>query len=191
MFGGVLTHTTLLARLADGNDPAAWSEFHSRYGDLIRGFCQRRGLQPADAEDIHQEVLLALSKSMPGFKYDPTKGLFRSYLKTVVVNAISRRFSQKPPVSPLSRVPEPGASGEEEHWEAEWRAYHFQRAMRTVAGEFSESDLSAFDLYAVQGKDAKEAAATVGISVDAVYQAKSRILKRLSAIIDQQIVEEG
>ncbi len=191
MFGGVVTHTTLLARLADGSDPAAWSEFHSRYGDLIRGFCQRRGLQPADAEDVRQEVLLALSKAMPGFRYDPAKGLFRSYLKTVVVHAISRRFSQKPTASPLSRVPEPGASGEEEHWEAEWRAYHFQRAMRAVSSEFSESDLSAFDLYAVQGRDAKDAALAVGISVDAVYQAKSRILRRLSAIIDQQIGEEG
>lgn len=69
------THATLLARLATGGDEA-WSEFASRYGLLIRGFARRRGLSESDCDDVVQETLLALSKAMPSFKYDPAKGLF-------------------------------------------------------------------------------------------------------------------
>ena len=66
MSAQLTTHTTLLARLAKGDDSSAWQEFNDRYGQLIRGFARRRGLQPADCDDVAQEVLLGLSKAMPG-----------------------------------------------------------------------------------------------------------------------------
>lgn len=186
------THTTLLARLANAKDDAAWSEFHARYGDLIRGFCRRRGLQPADIEDVEQDVLLSLTKVMPGFVYDPSKGLFRSYLKTVVVNAISRRFRQNSASDGLSRfesdIP---AADDEDQWESEWRQYHMRTALKRIAAEFSDSDRQAFDLYAVNGLDANETAKKLGISIDSVYQAKSRIVRRLGEIIEMQVSQEG
>lgn len=188
-----VTHTSLLARLAEGADPRAWTEFLARYGDLIRGCCFRRGLQGADAEDVQQDVLLSLSKAMPGFQYDPSRGLFRSYLKTVVMNAVSRRLLQKVSAQGLSGVSEPAGApaGDEEAWEQEWRQYHFRRAMATIEPEFSEGDRRAFTLYALEGRSVQEAAETLGISVDSVYQAKSRIVRRLSAVIEAQIGEEG
>ena len=72
------THTTLLARLSQGSDGAAWAEFHERYGELIRRFARSRSMQSSDCDDILQEVLLSLSKTMPTFQYDPTRGKFRS-----------------------------------------------------------------------------------------------------------------
>ena len=89
------THTSLLARLSDGVDPSAWKEFHDRYSDLILGFAHRYGLQSADRDDVAQEVLLSLSKAMEGFTYDPAKGKFRSYLKTVTLRTIFRILRQK------------------------------------------------------------------------------------------------
>lgn len=191
MLGQTATHTTLLARLSDGADGLAWVEFRERYAALIRGFCLKRGLQAADIEDIEQDVLLSLSKSMGQFQYDPAKGLFRSYLKTVVMNAISRKWRQNPSVTGLSQAEGVGAAGDDDTWEQEWRQYHFRRAMKTIESEHSESDRRAFMLYAVEGRSASEAATEVGISVDAVYQAKSRILKRLAAVIETQVAEEG
>ncbi|GJQ30808.1 MAG: DNA-directed RNA polymerase sigma-70 factor [Phycisphaerae bacterium] len=191
VFSQTATHSTLLARLADVGDFAAWVEFKGRYSELIRGFCVRRGLQAADIEDVEQEVLLSLSKAMGNFNYDPGKGLFRSYLKTVVNNAIARKWRQNPPAGGLSQAEGVGIDSDDDPWEQEWRQYHYRRAMRVIETEYAEADRRAFAMYAVEGRGAGEVAKELAMSVDAVYQAKSRILKRLSAIIEAQIADEG
>ncbi|MBI4717515.1 MAG: sigma-70 family RNA polymerase sigma factor [Planctomycetes bacterium] len=196
MFAQTTTHATLLAKVAEGSDPGAWREFCDRYGELIRGFARRQHVQPADCDDIVQDVLLALTKSMPGFQYDPARGRFRSYLKTAVLHAIFRRSCQKRGDVPLTSVESATGAADanpevDEVWEAEWRQYHLRLAMRMIAAEFNEADRAAFDAYAVQGRSALETAETMGMTVDQVYQAKSRILKRISRLIEAQTAEEG
>ncbi|MFZ4576665.1 MAG: sigma-70 family RNA polymerase sigma factor [Phycisphaerales bacterium] len=184
------THLSLLARLSKGVDARAWADFLERYGDLIRAVCVRRGLQGADAEDVLQDVLVSLSRSMPGFSYDPSKGRFRSYLCAVVSNAISRRMRQSGPVAGLPSAAE-AVPVEDDLWEEEWRQHHFRNAMRVVEQEFNPNDLSAFRMYAMEGRAVAVVGESLGMSVDAVYQAKSRVLKRLSAQIAAQVEEEG
>jgi RNA polymerase sigma-70 factor (ECF subfamily) len=196
MSAQVTTHTSLLLRLAEGSDSAAWREFHDRYGDLIRGFTWRRGLQRHECEDVVQDVLMSLTKAMPSFRYDPAKGKFRSYLKTATLRAVFRRSRQKCGEVNLRDIEEAtqvAASDDriEEEWEQEWRQYHLRQAMRVIEVEFSSADREAFQRYAVQGGDARETAAALNMSVDQVYQAKSRITKRLSEIIAAQVAEEG
>ena len=190
------THVSLLARVSAGDDPAAWREFCDRYGELIRNFAARRGLQSADRDDLMQDVLLALTKSMPGFQYDPSRGKFRSYLKTIVVRAVIKRICQSDAAIDLSRIDELSHAGMadadvDQQWELEWRQYHLRRAMDAVGSEFNTSDRAAFRAYAIDGEAADQVARRLGISVDAVYQAKSRVLRRLSALVEQQVEEEG
>ncbi len=196
VFSQLTTHVSLLARLSSGADPAAWREFCDRYGELIRGFASRRGLQPADCDDIIQDTLLALSKSMPHFSYQPEKGRFRSYLKTVVLHLIFRKSRQKRGEVPLEEIE--AAVGQaavhpdtDDQWEAEWRQYHLRLAMRTIEAEFNTQDRAAFDAYALAGRDVRETAESLNLSVDQVYQAKSRILKRLCRLVEEQVQEEG
>jgi len=191
-----MTHATLLARVSAGTDPAAWQEFCDRYAALIRGFAQRRGLQAADCDEVAQEALLALAKAMPNFQYDRSRGKFRSYLKTIVLHEIYRKSRQKHGEVSLGEVD--GAAAQavadpeiEQVWEAEWRQYHIRQAMSVIEMEFNEKDRAAFEAYAVAGREAAEVAAELAMSVDQVYQAKSRIMKRLSRIIQQQVEEEG
>ncbi len=190
------THATLLIRLQDEADSAAWREFDERYGELIRRFARRRDLQPADCDDVAQEVMLSLSKVMPGFQYNPSKGKFRSYLKTATLRAIFRRSQQKHgevalgSIEEATRIAEANAAVEEA-WELEWQRYHLRQAMRTLETEFSELDCKAFRYYAIDGHDARETAAEFNTSVDHVYHAKSRILKRLEKVIELQVREEG
>jgi RNA polymerase sigma-70 factor (ECF subfamily) len=199
MMGSVLgqttTHASLLARLSGNADKAAWVEFHERYADLIRGFARRRGVQPADCDDILQDVMMSLTKSMPGFAYDPAKGKFRSYLKTVVIHAIVRRSCQKKGDVPLesegAALNDNADEAQESQWESEWRQYHLRLAMKTILVEFNRADVSAFERYALGGEDARTTAAMLHLSVEQVFQAKSRILRRLSALIDLQVQEEG
>jgi RNA polymerase sigma-70 factor (ECF subfamily) len=190
------THTTLLARLAGAENTAAWHEFYERYGELLRGFAQRRRLQPADAEDVVQDVLLSLTKAMPDFRYDPAKGKFRSYLKTATLRAIFKRSHQRHGEVVLGDIEEAtriadAAADVEEAWEAEWRQYHLRIAMRAMELEFKKADLQAFQRYAVEGHDVRETAVALNMSVDGVYQAKSRIMKRLGQLIELQVQDEG
>lgn len=193
---GQTTHTDLLRRVSAGDDPAAWQEFHDRYAQLITGFVRRKGLQPADCDDILQEVLMSLTRRMPGFHYDPSKGKFRSYLMTVTVRAICKRQARKRGEVFLDHVEETSRAACSDHateqaWEEEWRDYHLRQAMRTIAVEFNTVDRQAFQRYAIEGGDARQTAEALQISVDQVYRAKSRILKRLSMLIAEQSSEEG
>ena len=192
----ISTHTSLLARLAEGRDQTAWREFSDRYGELIRGFARRRGLQPADCDDVAQEVLLSLSKAMRGFEYDPGKGKFRAYLKATTLRAISRTMCQKRGGADLDTIEKAARAAErddtaEEAWEIEWRAHHARRAMRVVEAEFNRTDLRAFQRYAVEGLGAQATAAALGLNVDQVYQAKSRIMRRLAQLVELQVEDEG
>ncbi len=196
MHGPTTTHASLLIRLRNDADSAAWQEFHDRYGELIRGFARRRDLQPADCDDVAQEVMLSLSKVMPDFHYEPSKGKFRSYLKTATLRAIFRKTRQKHGEVALCSIEDATRTAEaddavEEAWELEWQRYHLRQAMRALEGEFSETDREAFRRSAIEGGAAQDTAADLNISVNQVYHAKSRILKRLEKVIELQVREEG
>src|SRR5262249_52941712 len=51
------TRASLLVRIRDARDAAAWGEFVDLYAPLVHGFARRQGLQDADAADLTQDVL--------------------------------------------------------------------------------------------------------------------------------------
>lgn len=192
----VTTHASLLARLADGSDHSAWGDFQERYEELIRRFAAGRGLQPADCDDVAQTVLLNLMRAMPGFEYDPAKGSFRGYLKAVTLHAIAKIRRQKgtpPGLTSIGGAGDPGTvdASATAAWEAEWRANHVRRALRLLEVEFKAAELRAFQRYAVNGENACATAAALQLTVNQVYQAKSRITKRLAELIESQVQDEG
>jgi RNA polymerase sigma-70 factor (ECF subfamily) len=187
------THLTLLERLADRADQAAWREFKDRYGQLIRSVARRQGLQDADCDEVVQEVLTSLSRAMPEFHYNPAKGLFRSYLKTITLRAIFGYYKQTEMALGNDNLLQHSENDDalESMWETEWRQYHLRRAMEVIQREFNETDQAAFDNYAVRGETAESTAQQLNLTIDQVYQAKSRILKRLTSLIHRQVQEEG
>ncbi|KAK3870799.1 hypothetical protein Pcinc_023995 [Petrolisthes cinctipes] len=82
------TQATLLARLADPNDQEAWREFIAIYAPQVFAWARRYGVQHSDADDVTQIVLGKLVRAMQTFQYDPAKGRFRSWLRTVTTNAV-------------------------------------------------------------------------------------------------------
>src|SRR5437870_3022128 len=82
------TRASLLVRLRDGNDAAAWREFVRLYAPIIYGFARKRGLQDADAADLMQDVLRSVSGAMNRLEYDPVRGTFRGWLFTVTRNKV-------------------------------------------------------------------------------------------------------
>src|SRR5436190_14806884 len=83
------TRASLLARLRDPRDEAAWREFVDLYVPVIYGYARKQGLQDADAADLTQDVLRAVAGAVGRLDYDPARGTFRNWLFTVVRHKLS------------------------------------------------------------------------------------------------------
>lgn len=88
------TQASLLERLADPGDEDAWREFVGIYAPHVYTWAKRHGMQDCDAADVTQIVLGRLVKGMQTFRYDPAKGRFRGWLRTVTANAV-RSFATR------------------------------------------------------------------------------------------------
>ena len=129
-------------------------------------------------------------KAMSGFEYDARKGRFRSYLRSAVVHAMARRANkearQAVAIDPASfdYLSAEQESQADARWETEWQLHRLRWAMRRVAAEFEQQTLQAFQLHVLSGMSAEETADRLGISKASVYQAKSRILKRVKTRLE-------
>jgi RNA polymerase sigma-70 factor (ECF subfamily) len=189
-----VTRASLLVRLRDGQDREAWQQFVQVYAALIYNFARKRGLQDADAADLMQDVLRSVASAAGRLEYDPRKGSFRGWLYTITRNKIysfldgNRRRPRGIGGSGSHELLEEQASrddGTQDQWDREYERRLFAWAADRVKGEFQETTWRAFWLTAVEDKSAKEAGQLLGLSVGAVYVAKSRVLARLRVEIDQ------
>lgn len=178
------TRLTFLLRLRDRSDKLSWREFHDRYGQLLYRYARARGASHADAEDVVQDVEMYLFKAIEGFEYDARKGRFRGYLRSAVVHALGRRARQQGPAPVLDPQTFDYLAGQQEasadhQWEREWQLHRLRWAMRSIAGEFEPATLKCFELHVLMDRPVAETAAELGISKASVYQARSRVLRRL------------
>ena len=189
------TRATLLVRLRDVRDERAWEEFVEIYAPLVYRYARRRGLQDADAADVTQDVLRAAARTMPAFEYDPTRGRFRSWLFTVARNEITDllarggRGAGDTAVRELIDNQPDRAAADEETWEREYEQRLFQWAAERVRAGFQESTWQAFWKTAVEGESPQAVAEQLGISVGAVFIAKSRVISQLKAEVERQLGE--
>jgi RNA polymerase sigma-70 factor (ECF subfamily) len=185
------TRASLLGRLRDGSDDAAWREFDRRYQGLIVRYCLRRGLQIVDAEDVRQSVMIGLSRSLKGFRYDPARGRFRFYLGRVVGNAVSR-FEQtrrhEASFADLSQTEDPRAP-EDGQWIEEWRTHHLRLALDTVRQTVEPTSIAAFEQL-LDGREPAEVARDLGMTEAAVHKIKQRMRDRLRAVVARQVLDE-
>lgn len=180
-----LTRASLLVRLRDPRDTAAWTEFVQLYASVIYGFARQRGRQDADAADLMQDVLRAVANSI--HTYDKAKGTFRGWLYTITRNKMynqmeaQRRHPRGSGDSDAQRRldEQPNRDDSDEDWDREYERKAFLWAAERIRNEFQESTWKAFWLTAVDGLAAKDVGLQLGLSPGAVYVAKSRVLARL------------
>ena len=190
------TRPSLLVRLRDPRDEAAWREFVDLYAPLIYHHARRQGLQDADAVDLSQEVISAVAGAVGRLDYDPQRGSFRSWLFTVLRRKLSnwRRAQKHRPrgsgdTATHRRLEQcPAAEGAEADWEADWQERVYVWACEQVRGDVSPATWQAFWRTAIDGQPGKQVAADLGLTVAAVYHARSRVLARLKALV--QSVQE-
>lgn len=190
------TSATLLRELlsAGGRDDA-WTRFLERYGTPIYVWCRRSGLSHDDAEDVRAEVLARLAVVLRAFEYDPARR-FRGWLKTVVSNAVldywrlrGRRpgdwASGHPDVHDLLEEVEADGGLDELAGQLDDTIVHdLDRAHRVVArvrDRIEPRTWQAFWMTAIEQRPAREAADHLGLSIAAVYMARSRVSQMLRA----------
>jgi RNA polymerase sigma-70 factor (ECF subfamily) len=175
------TSATLLERLRTAADLPAWERFVELYTPLLLAWARRLGAGAADAEDLVQDVFAQLLRTLPGFTYDP-KQRFRGWLRTVLHNRWATLRRARSAVLPAGAVelPEPAApDGTTAEEEVEERRQLVARALRLLRRDFQPGTWQAFWQFVVCDRPAAAVAAELGVSVDAVYTAKSRVLRRL------------
>jgi RNA polymerase sigma-70 factor (ECF subfamily) len=192
------TQPSLLVRIRNAHDAAAWQEFVQLYAPVIYGFARKRGLQDCDAADLTQDVLRAVAAAAGRFDYDPARGSFRGWLFTIVRRKLQnflasrqRRQQGSGDSTVQDRLDEQAAPEPEESalWNQEYERELLARAVQQVRHSFHNSTWQAFWQTAMEGKKAKQVAADLGMSVAAVYMAKSRVTALLKHEI--QVMKEN
>jgi RNA polymerase sigma-70 factor (ECF subfamily) len=186
------TTTELLVDLRDSANASAWTLLNSRYRPIIVGYARRCGLQDADAQDIAQDTLAEFLRAYQAGNYDRDRGSrLRDWLKGFAANRVrefhrKRAKSREHQVSPdgsrtdlLLRVPDQGEPGA---WDQEWTAHLLSECVRAVQVKFDAKTLRAFELYGIQQRPADEVAGALGMTRNAVYIAKSRVLERMRTL---------
>lgn len=178
-------HTTppsLLERVRRADDQQSWKRFVDLYTPLIYTWAGRMGLQASDAADLVQDVFVTLLRAMPEFRYQPG-GSFRGWLRTVVVSRWRDACRRRPTGLPDGEVPLPEnvviPDTAETLWEEEYHQHLVVRALELMRVHFQPATWQACWQVVVEGRKPADVAGELGISLAAVYTAKSRVLHRL------------
>lgn len=176
------TSVSLLQRIKQPSSQTAWERFVELYAPLIFHWGVGQGLPPTDAADLVQDVMAILIVKLPQFEYDPNQR-FRGWLRTITVNRVRdlhrRRNARPEAASEPTRFAESPAPTDDLFEETEYRSYIVNRALELMRSEFREDTWQACWRLVVDGEKAADVAADLGVSVNTVYLAKSRVLKRL------------
>jgi RNA polymerase sigma-70 factor (ECF subfamily) len=175
------TSLSLLQRLQQPGDQAAWERFVKLYTPLLCHWARKLGLEGPDVADLVQEVCTILVRQMPTFRYEPTKR-FRAWLWTLTLNKRRQAWRGRPVPSAIPSEALDALVGRDsldELDEDEYRHCLVQRALQLMQTHFQPATWKAFWECAVADRPVAEVAAELGLSIDSVYAAKSRVLRRL------------
>ena len=196
------TRHTLLQRAGLG-EAGAWDDLTQIYQPFIFRWFLSQGLQH-DADDLTQEVITALLRELPEFQHSGRTGAFRSWLRTTCLHRlqdyrrkVSRHAKAVGGTEFLDELHNVAESNSE--MEAKWDREHgravLRRLFELLSAEFDSKTLEAFQQLAVAGQSANEVAANLGMSVGAVYVAKSRVMRRLreeaADLIDTETLDKA
>jgi RNA polymerase sigma-70 factor (ECF subfamily) len=196
------TRKSLIAKVRDGNE-VSWTEFYNTYKPLVwlcGGDC---GLTPEERKELLQNVMMAIFQKdilnkfnfdqIPDdvvFKYDPSRGRFRHYLRGIIRNhaiAIVKKrspaLSIDDPDTPIHVTEDEFDEEFNEKYDKEYRMHIFNQAMVELRNKVSPGTFVAFEMYALQKRKLSEVADFLNMSTEAIYTAKSRCLKQLKAIV--------
>jgi len=182
------TRNSLILRLPDKRDVEAWDQFVSIYEPLVYRLARAKGFQHADAQEIVQEVLVAVSRAVQRWEPDPARGRFRDWLfriaRNLMINFLTRKKhlpigSGDSEIAELLENQVDLGCQESGAFDLEYRREVFRWAAEQVQDQVKERTWNAFWKTSVDGRAIAEVAGELRMSVGAVHIARSRVLGRL------------
>jgi RNA polymerase sigma-70 factor (ECF subfamily) len=181
------TRHSLLLRVRDPADHAAWQEFVEIYRPVILRLAWQKGMQAADADDVAQEVLTAVAKAVEQREHDPKRARFRTWLHRVASNAILDALTRGKPdrgsgdsaLQAVLNQHEAHNGPDSDLLRLEYRREVFRWAARNVQKEFRHDTWDAFWLTAIEGRSIESVAKELAKDCGAIYAARSRIIRRI------------
>ena len=185
MTDGPLTRETLLLRIRDRGNADAWKQFVDVYAPLIQMYACRKGLQASDAADVTQEVMQKIATMIHRFDYDRCRGQFRGWLHTLTRNQVinfrkrHHKLRGSGDTSVQQLLEAQPTNDDVKEWETVYQRQVMSYAMRQVRAEFTDLHWQAFEMTAIEHIRPADVSTRIGMSVGAIYVAKSRVVARL------------
>ncbi|MEM7202124.1 MAG: sigma-70 family RNA polymerase sigma factor [Planctomycetota bacterium] len=173
------TRQSLIMRVRDLRDEAAWTEFYHLYAPVLFAFARRCGLAASDAEEVRDRCLEALLQALPGFRYDRARGGFHRWLRTIarakVSDHLRARRGTRLHTERLAVLAD-AATDPERLWEEEWRRHVLRTSMDEARRRVSGKAYRAFERLCFDGATVATVAAELCLNANQVYKAKSAVL---------------
>jgi len=199
------TRATLIHRLKNWQDQTSWQDFFDIYWKLIYDVAIQRGLTKSEAEDVVQLTMMSVAKHMPGFKYDPALGSFKTWLLNMTRWRITDQIRKRTPqvFQPEEILETPvGKTRSAEHayhtppeleklWDEEWEKNLLAAASAKARRRLDPKQYQIFDCYVNKELPPERIAKAFGISLNQVYLAKHRmtvLIKEEAERIQKEIV---
>ena len=186
------TRPSLLLRIRDHDDRQAWAEFVTLYRPVVCQLARRHGMQPADADDLAQQVLISISRAIERFDPENGQARFRTWLKTIARHAIINALTRGVPDRAVGGGDamdllhqQPAASQETQSLMLQYRREIFQVAASQIRDEFQPDTWQAFWNSVVLGQDVDQVAESLNRSRGCVYTSRSRVMKRLKEKVQE------
>lgn len=182
------TSLTLLDRLRNSKDELAWQTLADIYTPLLLHWIRRYEVQASDADDLVQEVLTVAARELPNFSHSGRTGAFRAWLRTTLVHRVRDfwRNRKRRPVATgdsnwfrqLDELEDPN-SAISQLWQQQHDEHVLRHLLKSSQSRFAPTTWQAFRQVVFEGAKPADVAATLGITVNAVLIAKSRVLTYL------------
>ena len=191
------TRESLIVQVKDPSNRDAWNQFVDIYRPVIHRIAVARGLQDADAQDLTQQVLMAVAASIGRWEKTGESTRFRHWLRRVARNAIINAVSRRPPdqatgTSSIQDLLEecPERQSETDSLIAlEYRRELYMRAAAFVRTDVDAETWRAFEMTVLEGSSNAAAAQKLEKSIGTIYASRSRVMKRLRAAVTE--IEES
>jgi RNA polymerase sigma-70 factor, ECF subfamily len=178
------TRVSLLLRIKDRQDGAAWREFDDVYRPMLRRFALTYGADATEADDVVQHCMTAIHEHIDRFEYDPSKGRFKGWLKTLVNNRIRnlirKRKERIAMTGEFAGVTANADDDPEAIFERIWMDEHLKHALKLVSREVEEKTFNAFVDYVIRERPVEEICAEHGLNANQVHKSKYRLTKKLA-----------
>jgi RNA polymerase sigma factor (sigma-70 family) len=183
------TSLSLINRLQQGSDQLSWNQLLGLYKPLIWGWLRRHNTPLQDAEDLTQDVLAIVVRELPKFTHNGQKGAFRAWLRNITANRLriywrgNKGRSTTDWQTFADQLEDTGSELAQE-WDRQHDSFLLRKLLDQMEEEFEPKTVKAFRRVALDGVKAELVSQEIGMSVVAIYIAKSRVLRRLREVAE-------